>query len=115
MLEYVTEALKSFKHTSLCKPKHQPHPHVLPTYGAKVQYATNADSSMILGKEGKKFIQEVTGTSLYYARAVNCTILTSLVSIATKQANPTENTMKTVTLFLDYAETQTRCHSHISS
>ena len=50
MLEYVTEELKSFKHISPRKPQHQPHPHVLEIYGAKVQYATDADSSLLLGK-----------------------------------------------------------------
>ena len=35
MLGYFTEALKHFKHMSPRKPQHQPHPHVLLTYGAK--------------------------------------------------------------------------------
>ena len=105
MLEFVTESLKRCKHTYLLKPQHQPHPHLLPTYGARVQYATNVESSPLLGKEGKRFIQEVTVNFLYYARAVDCTMLTALVSIATQKANPTKNTMKKVKLFLDYATT----------
>ena len=44
-------------------------------------------------------MQEVTDTFLSYA------ILTALGSIATQQANPDENTMKKVELFLDYAAT----------
>ena len=50
-------------------------------------------------------MQDVTGTFIYYARAVYCTMLTALGSIATKQANPTENTMTNVKLFLDYSVT----------
>ena len=51
-------------------------------------------SSLLLGEYGKFFVQEVTGTFLYYDLAFNCTILPALVSIATQQANYTENTMK---------------------
>jgi hypothetical protein len=43
---------------------------------------------------------------LYYARAVDPTILTALSSIATEQAKPTENTLKKVKQLLDYCATQ---------
>jgi hypothetical protein len=42
---------------------------------------------------------------LYYARYINSTMLTVLGSIATQQANPTENTMIKVQQFMDYAFT----------
>jgi hypothetical protein len=48
-------------------------------------------------------VQQVTGTFLYYGRAVDSTMLTALSSIATQQAAPTEDTMKKTRLFLDYA------------
>ena len=48
----------------------------------------------------------VAGTLLYYARAVNPTILTALSSIATEQAKPTQNTLKKVKQLLDYCATQ---------
>ena len=64
MLDYVTEALERFKRASLRQSQHQLHPRVLPKYGTKFQYATDADSLSFLGKEGKNFIQEVTGTFL---------------------------------------------------
>ena len=43
-------------------------------------------------QQGGKYAQEVAGTLLYYAKAVDSTILTALSAIATKQANPTEKT-----------------------
>jgi hypothetical protein len=58
-----------------------------------------------LSKENKKYVQEVVGTFLYYARWVNSTMLSALGSIATQQANPTENTMIKAKQFLDYAFT----------
>ena len=105
MLDFVTGAHKNFKHTSPRKPQHLPHPHVLTTYGTKFEYAADAELSSILGKEGKKFIQEVTVNFLYYAIAVDCKMITALGCISTQQYNPTENTMKKAKLFLDYAAT----------
>jgi hypothetical protein len=45
------------------------------------------------------------GTFLYYVRCIDSTMLAVLGSIATQQANPTENMMKKVQQFLDYAST----------
>eukprot|EP00804_Cyclotella_cryptica_P000684 CCRYP_014695-RE/>CCRYP_014695-RE protein AED:0.41 eAED:0.41 QI:0/-1/0/1/-1/1/1/0/259 len=49
------------------------------------------------------FVQEVIGVFLYYARAVDCTMLTALGSLATQQANLTMTTLAQVHQFLDYA------------
>ena len=56
-------------------------------------------------KEEKTYIQEVTGTLLYYARCVDASMLAALGSLATQQANPTQNTMKKVKQLLDYVAT----------
>ena len=42
---------------------------------------------------------------MYYARAVDPTILTALGSITAQQANPTEQTMQKLKECLDYAAT----------
>jgi len=105
MLDYVPEALKRFNHTRPRKPQHQPHQHVKPKYGAAKQFAPDDDTSPLLDAKGKKFVQEVVGTFLYYARAVDLTMLPALGSIATQQANPTEQTLAKVEQFLDYAAT----------
>jgi hypothetical protein len=59
----------------------------------------------LLPKKDKKIIPEVIGTFLYYALCVGSTLLAALGSITTQQANPTENTMKKVQQFLDFAST----------
>ena len=74
-------------------------------YGRKVQYAKKLDESPKLGPEDKRFIQQVTGTFLYYARAVDSTMLVALSSIAAQQADPTEETMRKTLKFLDYVTT----------
>ncbi len=91
MLDYVPEALIQFQQAPLAKPQHQLYPHVKPVYGATKQYAEAIDTSPTLSKEDKKYVQEVVGMFLYYARCINInsTMLTALGSIATQQANPT--------------------------
>jgi hypothetical protein len=56
----------------------------------------DTDTSALLPKEDKKFIQEVIGTFLYNARCVDSIMLAALGSIATQQANPPKNTIKKV-------------------
>jgi hypothetical protein len=102
----VAAALKRFKHEKPSKPQHQPYPHNPKQYGSKAQYTEEQDTSPLLNKEDKKFIQEVMGTFLFYARAVDTTMLTALSSLASEQAAPTVNTMKKCKQFLDYAASQ---------
>ena len=40
---------------------------------------------------------------MYYARAIDCTMLPTLAQIAATQANPTEKTRKAIQILLDYA------------
>ncbi len=105
MLDYVPEVFACFQHRAPSKLQHQPYPHVKPTYRAKTQYMEDTDTSALLPKEDKQFIQEVIGNFLYYAQCVDSTMLATRGSIATQQANPTNNTMKKVQQFLDYAST----------
>jgi hypothetical protein len=78
MLNYVPEALTRFQHTPPHIPQHQPYPHVKPTYGAKAQYMEDVNTSLPLDKQGKKYVQEVIGTFLYYACCVDSTMLPAL-------------------------------------
>ena len=86
MPEYVENALQHFHHFRPKKPQDQPHLHVAPRYGANEQHAEGTDTSPTLNKKGKIFFQEVVGTFLYYAQAVDCMMLAALRSIATQHA-----------------------------
>ena len=103
--EYVEKALQYFHHLWSNKPQDQPYPQLSPNYGAKQQYAEQDDTLPMLSKKDTSFVQEVVGTFLYYAHAVNCTTLTALGSITTQQPNLTKNTMEKVEQLLDYAAT----------
>ena len=74
-------------------------------YGATIQYAKDIDTSTKLGPVDTKFIQQVTGPFLYYARAVDAKMLMALITIASNQAAPTATTMAKRLKFLDYVAT----------
>jgi hypothetical protein len=103
---YLQKALTRFNHKTPDKIQNLPHSHVIPQYGAKNQYAKDEDISPPLSKEETKYIQAVAGTLLYYARAVDTTILTALSSITTEQAKLMQETMKKIKQLLDYCATQ---------
>ena len=88
---YISKALLRFDHKKTDKIQNSPHPHSIPTYGAKIQYAEQLDDSPKLDKAYTKYIQQFAGTLLYYKRAVDITILPALSSIATEQAAPIES------------------------
>ena len=100
---YVQDALQQFKHGPPQRRPDQPYPHTPPEYGAKVQYEKGADDPPLLAKADKKFVQQVTGVFLFYARVVDSTMLTALSAIASEQVTPTENTMKKCKQLLNYA------------
>jgi hypothetical protein len=87
--------LTCYAHPTPDKPQHCP---FLPnpiTYGKDTQAPTMpANDSPLLDDAGKKPIQLVVSSFLYYVRAVNPAILMALSNIATQQAAPTENTKK---------------------
>jgi hypothetical protein len=82
---YIKKALLRFKHNKPNKMPNSLHSHTIPEYRNKIQYASDKDNTPKLGKDDTKYIQQVAGMLLYYARAVESTILPALSSFATKQ------------------------------
>ena len=81
MRGYVNMSLIRFKHKTPKRKQDQPYQHVIPNYGAKTQYAVGPDGTALLDKDRKKFVQQVTGTFLYYAQAVDSTMLVALSAL----------------------------------
>ena len=106
MPKYIAKALERFQIDPPARRQDSPHPHAMPIYGARIQYAMDDDTSSEVSPNDKKFIQQVTGTLLYYARAVDPTILVALSAIAAQQSKPTETTMAKVKQLLQYCASQ---------
>jgi hypothetical protein len=81
---YVSNVLSKFQDDVPKHPQHTPSRYVTPVYGAKTQYATTDETPPLTAKQCLT-IQKVTGSVLYYARAVALTVLMPLNDIATKK------------------------------
>ena len=99
---YVQKQLTRYAHPSPRQKRHTPYDPAPLILGRAAQELPPKDESTPLDKKGKKRVQQVVGSFLYYGRAVDMTILMALNKIAGQQANPTEKTMKRVNEFLDY-------------
>jgi hypothetical protein len=73
-------------------------------YGAKSQYAMKDETPPLTAQQCLT-IQKVTGSVLYYARAVDPTVLMPLNDIATEQTKATEKTQAATNQLLDYLAT----------
>jgi hypothetical protein len=102
---YVERALQRFQHPPNAKPEHSPHAWVKPNYGAKTQYAAAPGTTPAINITDTKHLQKVLGTLLYYARAVDSTMLTAIGELATQQSTGTKHTMEALTQLLNYAAT----------
>jgi hypothetical protein len=85
--------------------QHAPHRWIPPTYGAQIQYAPEEDNTQPLDVKGIKRLQEVIGTLLFSARAVDNTMLVALGTLAAAQTKGTTSTMDALIHLLDYAAT----------
>ena len=102
---YVDRALKRFNVTKLDRDTHSPLIFPPIRYGQKYQKPKPEDTTPRVGPEQKKFIQQVIGTFLFYARAIDNTMLLGLNKLGIQQAQPTEQTMEDVHRFLQYCAT----------
>ena len=75
----------------------------MPIYGQQIQYAAANNNSPLLPQKGVTLVQQIVGSLLYYAVAVNPTIIVALGSIASQQANATKKTYDECLWILNYA------------
>jgi len=102
---YIEAALHKFQHKTAARAQYAPHGYNAPNYGAKIQLSAPADETQPLTPEATRRVQQITGTLLYYARAVDSTLLVTLGTIAAQQAEATKATEKAVNQLLDYCAT----------
>jgi hypothetical protein len=101
---YVSNVLSKFQHDAPKHPQHTPSKYVTPVYGAKTQYTTQYEKPTLTAKQCLN-IQKVTGSVLYYARAVEPIVLMPVNDIVTEQTKATEKTQAATNQLLDYLAT----------
>ncbi len=79
---YIASTLTKFNQTNVSAPQHAPHEWHQPTYGAKIQAPIPKDTATPLDSKAITRLQQIVGTLLYYARAVDSTMLVALGTIA---------------------------------
>ena len=105
MPNYVAKQLTRYRHKAPKRPQNCPYDPPPRVYGKKSQEMPKEKASPPVSAEEKKYIQQVVGSFLYYARAIDMTILHALSAIAAEQSSPTERTLQRVRQFLDYMHT----------
>jgi hypothetical protein len=73
MQGYIKADLHKYQHAAPARPEHAPHTWNPPIYGAKTQFLNDETSSPALSDKDVNKLQQLTGTLLYYARAVDPT------------------------------------------
>ena len=101
---YVKQALLEFEHEAPKTPYHAPSRYTPPKFGTKVQFA-KVDETAPLTKNKITFIQKVVGKLLYYARAVDPTMLHAINDISLSASKGTEATLAATMFLLNYAYT----------
>jgi hypothetical protein len=101
---YVSNVLSKFQQDAPKHLQHTPSRYVTHVYGVKTQYATKDETPPLTAKQCLT-IQKVTGSVLYYARAVDPTVLMPLNDIAKEQTKATEKMQAATNQMLDYLAT----------
>jgi hypothetical protein len=101
---YVSNVLSKFQHDAPKHTQYTPSRYVTPVYGTKNQYDTKDETPPLTAQQCLT-IQKVTGSVLYYARAVDPTDLMPLNDISTEQTKATEKTQAATNQMLDYLAT----------
>jgi hypothetical protein len=102
---YIAAVLNRFQHPPPERPQNAPYKQQPINYGAKVQFFTPADTSAPLTETQKLTLQEVIGSLLYYARAVDPTMLVTFSTLASAQAKGTAATSGSMNQLMDYCAT----------
>jgi hypothetical protein len=102
---YVAAALHKFQHPKPKQPCHAPSKWNIPTYGAKVQLTNPIDRTAAMSDAQTKTLQQVVGTFLFYARAVDPTMLHALNALSAAQSKGTQATAEALVHLLNYCTT----------
>ena len=112
---YVEKTLKKYKHPAPITPQHSPYPIPPRKYGKESQVPDTPDTSPLVSPDEKKRVQQIVCAILYYARAIDSTVLPALSTIASEQTSATKNTIKNLNQLLDYLHTHPKAKIKFSA
>ena len=100
MPKYVKQTLEKLQHPIPTKDQHAPHRWIPKTYGKTTHLMQPPDTSQHLTSDETTHIQQIVGSFLYYARAVDNTIFPVINKISINQAKLTQSTKDETTILL---------------
>jgi hypothetical protein len=114
---YIKASLHKYQHTAPARPEHAPHTWNPPIYGAKTQFVNDETISSALSDKDVNKLQQLTGTLLYYDRAIDPTLIMPINVLASRQSKATEVTADKVIKLLNYCNThpETKIRYHASA
>jgi hypothetical protein len=114
---YIKAALRKYHHPVPARPKHSPHMWNPPIYGTKTQFVSDPIPSPALSDKIVNKLQQLTGTLLYYARAVDPALIMIINVLASEQSNTIDVTANKVIKLLNYCNThpETKIPYHASA
>jgi hypothetical protein len=102
---YIKATLHKYQHPAPARPEHAPHTWNPPIYCAKTQFVNETTPSPALSDKDVNKLQQLTGTLIYYARAVDPTLIMPINVLASEQSNATEVKADKVIKLLNYCNT----------
>jgi hypothetical protein len=102
---YIKDSLHKFQHPLPKRPQYAPHDWTVPAYGQRIQYAPLPDSSPSATAAEITRAQEIVGTLLYNAPAVDPTLLVPFSAMASQLSTSTTTAIKDVAHLLHYCST----------
>jgi hypothetical protein len=102
---YIKAALHKYQHPAPARPEHAPHTWNPPSYGDKMQFVSEPTPSPAISDKDVNKLQQLTGTLIYYARAVDPTLIMPINVLASEQPNATEVTADKIIKLLNYCNT----------
>ena len=105
MPQYIQKLLHKLQHPVPFKPQHSPYKHIPPIYGTEPQTPVPEPKGRSVTPAEKQRIQSIVGSLLYYARAVDPTLLPAINTIAMQISQATVETIEATNRLLDFVAT----------
>jgi hypothetical protein len=112
---HIKPALHKFQHPTPRRPKNAPQTWSPPIYGTKTQYIEAHQDIPLLPQKDVTRIQQLAGTLLYYARAVDPTLMLPVNVLASEQTQATaikiDKVIKLLNYYATHPEAKLRYHA----
>jgi hypothetical protein len=102
MPRYINAALHKFRHPTPTRPENAPDTWNPPVYGATTPYIEDTQDSPALSQKEVTHLQQLGGTLLYYARAVDPTLIMPVNVLDSEQTKATASTADKIIKLLNY-------------